>query len=243
MDSVLITLFSPRKPEKLLFLLDTSTEQQAHEVFNEPATYTKKKKFSHIKRALEIFIRSKAQMDDQNQFAIMTADSTVLWHVEFTSKVDIVVQYLRMLEANGPAGPCDLDNLQYLISQRMELVEGQELPYALHVIFLYSRSTPQPVLSDSAQALFRHPDVHFDYIQVGESRLKSSDPRSLPSFLARIERPSNYFIDTGSDIDKLYTVLSLCAAHPNQRSPYNVVVQLVQRHRELRAKSSRSIRR
>jgi len=244
MDSVLINLFTPRKPERVLFLLDTSTEQQAHEVFNEPPTFTKKKKFVHIKRAVEIFIRSKAQMDDQNQYAIMTADSTVLWHVEFTAKVDIIVQYLRMLEATSAPGPCDLDNLAYLLRQRMEIVEGQELPYALHILFLYTRNTIQPTLSDSSLSLFRHPDVHFDFLQACESRLARSDARSLPVFLTRLERPSNYFTDVGSDVDKLLNVLSLCSAHPNQRSAFSTVLLWLQKQREYRVKSSsRSIRR
>ena len=244
MDSVLITLFSPRKPERLLFLLDTSAEQQAHEVLNEPISFTKKKKFAHIKRAVEIFTRSKAQTDELNQFAIMTADSTVLWHIEFTSKVDIFTQYLRMLDATSAPGPCDLDNLANLLRQRMEIVEGQELPYSLHIIFIYTRSTIQPTLSDSASILFQHPDVHFDFLQASDSRLNRSDSRGLPAFLTRLERPSNYIADVGNDVDKLLNVLSLCSAHPNQRSGLPLVLQWLQKQKEYRAKSSsRSIRR
>ena len=241
MESVYISLFTPRKPEKVLFLLDVAGEQQSHECTNEPQTYTKKKKFQHVKRAIEIFVRSKAQMDELNQFAIMTVDASPMWHVEFTSKVDIFAQYLKALEATGMGGACDLDGFAPLLRQKFDIREGEELPFALHIVFVYTRTVPQPMMGEEGARLLKHPDVHFDYISACDARTPRVDSQSIsqkwvPSFLLRLERASNYTLEVASDIERMLLFFSLIAAHPSQRTNFQTTAMMLQRMREIRVK-------
>lgn len=212
------TLFSRTLPEKIAIVLDVSTELADRDCINETSTFHHKSRFEHIKRALEIFIKTKQQMSEEHEFALITLDDQAHLLTAFTRNVDELLELLSQLNPYHSSPACNINTIFSEIEDELHLSEIQDMKYNLRIILIYGRNTSLPEVKEYSE-LLAHPHVYYDLVYV-----HAKDPtetikeiyRKLGSLSQDIKKTS-YIFEMANAVDRLYRAFSLLTAHAQQR--------------------------
>lgn len=212
------TLFSRTLPEKIAIVLDVSTELADRDCINETSSFHHKSRFDHIKRALEIFIKSKQQMSEEHEFALITLDDRAHLLSGFTRNGEEVMELLSQLDPYHATAACDLNSVFTEIEDELHLSEIQDMKFNLRVILIYGRNNGQPEVIEYPEML-SHPHVYYDLVYV-HAKEPTDNVKEIYRKLASIgqgTKKTSYIFEMANTVDKLYRSFSLLTAHAQQR--------------------------
>ncbi|CAG9335034.1 unnamed protein product [Blepharisma stoltei] len=229
MDPVIIqNLFSRPKPEKIAIVLDTCIEMENSDCINEPQLFTHKKRYDHLKRAIEIFALSKSQMTENHEYSLLTLDDSAHIVSPFDSSTDHFRDILAQVAPYSYAETCNLNSIFEVLGNELEISQ-EELPYALHIILIYGRNLQVPIISQINE-LLAHRDVYFDAVYIHG---KDSTPfheeisKTINSLILDPDRKFSYFFEVKNDASKLYQAFSLLTGHVQQRCNQKMHEELI----------------
>lgn len=220
MDPIYIqNLLTRPKPEKIAIVLDTSIEMENIDCINEPSMFANKKRYDHVKRAIEIFVLSKSQMNEKHEFSLLTLDDSAHMISDFSNAVEGFKEVLSQLQPYSLTDTVNLNTIFEVLQNELE-IDNEELPYVLHVILIYGRNMKAPEIPQINE-LLTHRDVYFDAIYI-----HNKDPNPfqaeisdlLVSLAIEQDRKFSYYFDIKTDMTKLYQAFSLLSAHVQQRT-------------------------
>ncbi|XP_070564418.1 BRISC and BRCA1-A complex member 1-like [Ptychodera flava] len=144
-------------PEKIILCLDLSAEMNNTPFVSKDGT--RYQSLQMVKRAMTIFVHTKAAMNRTHEFALVVLQDNALWMHNFTSNTEEFCYVLGDLESETEYDSFDMSSLFEVISERTHLpnLEGDiqtiPPPYIIRTVLIYGRSHCMPEFSNGRQVM------------------------------------------------------------------------------------------
>lgn len=209
--------FSAWKPQKIVLVLDVSRELSAKDSFDQQEDQSQATRFEHLRKALEIFLRTKKSLCKEHEYSLVTLDENAQTLVNFTREIEDILDVLNQLEPYSEAQDCNINSLFELLESQLGIREGKGLPYALQIILVYGRRDVIPEL-DPDHHVLRHQDVFIDFVYIqGNNDESSCAFDKLKATESAMTSKLCYCFKIRTDINRLFRAFGLLSAHVKQR--------------------------
>lgn len=215
-------------PEKIIICLDLSSE--VNRVPFVSRDFTKYNPLDLIKRALNIFIRTKHTMNPMHEYALVILQDSAVWIQDFTSDVDDFVNVLfDLTNETRETEMFDLTSLFNIIQSKVDLPFVDDVsvlppPYIIRTIFVYGRSNCVPELREGTQGreaqklLSNSPYFFFDVFYVHEPPSEDNLCKEVYDvFLELDSNNTSYINEVGRNTTHLHNKMAMLLGHPLQR--------------------------
>ncbi|XP_072027388.1 BRISC and BRCA1-A complex member 1-like [Amphiura filiformis] len=212
-------------PEKIIICLDLSSEVNRVPFISRD--FTKYQPLDLIKRALNIFVKTKNTMNPLHEYALVLLHDSAVWMQDFTSDVDEFFNVLQdSTNETQDSDGFDLTSLFDQILEKVDLPFVEDMlvlppPYIVRTIFIYGRSNCIPGFLDgreSQRQLSNSPYFFFDVFYVHEPPSDDNLCKEVYDvFLDLDSNNTSYIHEVGRNTTHLHNKMAMLLGHPLQR--------------------------
>ncbi|XP_061594786.1 BRISC and BRCA1-A complex member 1 [Cololabis saira] len=214
-------------PEKVIICLDLSEEMSLPKL--ESFNGSKTNALNISQKMIEMFVRTKHNIDKQHEFALVVINDDALWLSGFTSDPRELCSCLYDLETNV-CESFNLEDLLNVIRQKIELPSTENVqtippPYVVRTVLIYSRHAGplQFSPSEAVSKMLQSPYFFFDVVYLHNGAEEQGDETSwrdnYTSFCTLDSKGMCYRFEvslSGPAIE-LHNCMAKLLAHPLQR--------------------------
>lgn len=212
-------------PEKILFVVDTVTEENVT-----PFKVGNGESYSPlymIKRVVETFINAKSTIQQKHEYGLMILNSdSTRWICDFTNNIKMILNLLDNIEESTD------EEKTFDIGQVFEKIQSQIsvnsyetiLPmFTTRVILIYSRSNCIPKFHSGQKYLKNltgNPYFFLDVLFVHEPPTSENLCEKVFAEIITLDTTNfSYILEVGRNAAKLHDNMAKLLAHPLQRPP------------------------
>ncbi|XP_014225637.1 BRISC and BRCA1-A complex member 1-like [Trichogramma pretiosum] len=201
--------------EKIIFVIDLVCEFGSDEIVKSHVLYM-------IKRAIEIFVHIKLDINANHKFAFITIDSNgAKWICNFSSDSKILMNALEDVEQINETEPVqyfEVDSIFNVLSKQLNLHE-MLTNNAVRLILLYSRSFTLPKINTAnLQKMIKYQHFFIDILYIHDPELSNSKCKEIHAQLSKLITNSNsYNMKSSYDPVDIHNFMSKLLSHPLQR--------------------------